>query len=249
MAGHSKWANIQHRKGAQDKKRGKLFTKLIREITVAARMGGGEIDSNSRLRLAVDKARAQSLPKDKIERAIKRGSGDNEGDEYEEIRYEGYAGGGVAVMVDALTDNRNRTVADVRHAFSKHGGNLGADGSVGYLFKRVGVLSYPSGSDEDRVMEQALEAGAEDVVIHEDTSIDVLTDPDEFDAVSAAMEAAGLLPEEAEVTMRAATQVSLGEEDAAAMLRLLEALEDLDDVQQVYSNADIAEELLVRLAS
>ncbi len=249
MAGHSKWANIQHRKGAQDKKRGKLFTKLIREITVAAKMGGGEIESNPRLRLAVDKARAQSLPKDKIERAIKRGSGDLDGDDYEEIRYEGYAGGGVAVMVDALTDNRNRTVAEVRHAFSKHGGNLGADGSVGYLFNRVGVLVYPPGSNEDRIMGQALDAGAEDVIVNDDGSIDVLTDPDDFDAACSAMSAAGLEPEEAEVTMRASTHVSLGEDDAAAMIRLLEALEDLDDVQQVYSNADIAQEILVRLAS
>ncbi len=249
MAGHSKWANIQHRKGAQDKKRAKLFTKLIREITVAARMGGGDVDANPRLRLAIDKARGQSLPKDRIERAIKRGSGDIEGDDYEEIRYEGYGSGGVAVMVDALTDNRNRTVADVRHAFSKHGGNLGADGSVGYLFNRVGQLSYPEGSDEDVLMERALEAGAEDVVGNEDGSFDVLTDPEEFDAVLAAMREAGLEPDAAEVTMRASTQVSLGEDDAAAMMRLLEALEDLDDVQQVYSNADISEEILERLAS
>lgn len=249
MAGHSKWANIQHRKGAQDKKRAKLFTKLIREITVAARMGGGDVDANPRLRLAIDKARGQSLPKDRIERAIKRGSGEIEGDDYEEIRYEGYGSGGVAVMVDALTDNRNRTVADVRHAFSKHGGNLGADGSVGYLFNRVGQLSYPQGSDEDVLMERALEAGAEDVVGNEDGSFDVLTDPEEFDAVLAAMREAGLEPDAAEVTMRASTQVSLGEDDAAAMMRLLEALEDLDDVQQVYSNADISEEILERLAS
>lgn len=249
MAGHSKWANIQHRKGAQDKKRAKLFTKLIREITVAARMGGGDVDANPRLRLAIDKARGQSLPKDRIERAIKRGSGEIEGDDYEEIRYEGYGSGGVAVMVDALTDNRNRTVADVRHAFSKHGGNLGADGSVGYLFNRVGQLSYSEGSDEDVLMERALEAGAEDVVGNEDGSFDVLTDPEEFDAVLAAMREAGLEPDAAEVTMRASTQVSLGEDDAAAMMRLLEALEDLDDVQQVYSNADISEEILERLAS
>ncbi len=249
MAGHSKWANIQHRKGAQDKKRGKLFTKLIREVTVAARMGGGDIDANPRLRLAIDKARAQSLPKDRIERAIKRGSGEIEGDDYEEVRYEGYGSGGVAVMVDALTDNRNRTVADIRHAFSKHGGNLGADGSVSYLFNRVGQLLYPTGSDEDVLMERALEAGAEDVVGNADGSFEVLTDPDEFDAVVAAMNDAGLAPEAAEITMRASTQVSLGEEDAAAMMRLLEALEDLDDVQQVYSNADIPEEILERLAS
>lgn len=248
MAGHSKWANIQHRKGAQDKKRAKLFTKLIREVTVAARMGGGDVDANPRLRLAIDKARGQSLPKDRIERAIKRGSGEIEGEDYEEIRYEGYGSGGVAVMVDALTDNRNRTVADVRHAFSKHGGNLGADGSVGYLFNRVGQLSYSAGADEDVLMERALEAGAEDVVGNEDGSFDVLTDPEEFAPVLAAMREAGLEPDAAEVTMRASTQVSLGEEDAEAMMRLLEALEDLDDVQQVYSNADISEEILERLA-
>jgi YebC/PmpR family DNA-binding regulatory protein len=244
MAGHSKWANIQHRKGAQDKKRGKLFTKLIREITVAARMGGADIASNPRLRLAVDKAKAQSMPKDNIERAIKRGSGDLDGDDYSEIRYEGYGPGGTAVMVDCLTDNRNRTVAEVRHAFSKHGGNLGADGSVSYLFNHVGQLLYPAGSDEDTVMEIAIEAGAEDIVVDNDHSIEVLTEPGEFEAVRDQMVAAGLKPESAELTMRASTNSELGVKEAATMVKLLEVLEDLDDVQEVYSNAEISDDIL-----
>jgi YebC/PmpR family DNA-binding regulatory protein len=242
MAGHSKWANIQHRKGAQDKKRGKLFTRLIREITVAARMGGGDIDANPRLRLAVDKAKAQSMPKDNIERAIKRGSGDLEGDDYEEIRYEGYGPGGAAVMVDCLTDNRNRTVADVRHAFSKYGGNLGADGSVAYLFNHCGQLLYPPGSDEDAITEAAIHAAAEDVVVAGDHSIEVLTDPAEFESVRDAMAAAGFPPEEAETTMRASTSADLGGKEAVSMVKLLEALEDLDDVQNVYTNAEIPDE-------
>ncbi len=242
MAGHSKWANIQHRKGAQDKKRGKLFTRLIREITVAARMGGGDIDANPRLRLAVDKAKAQSMPKDNIERAVKRGSGEIEGEDYEEIRYEGYGPGGAAVMVDCLTDNRNRTVADVRHAFSKYGGNLGADGSVAYLFNHCGQLLYPPGSDEDAITEAAIEAAAEDVVVADDHSIEVLTDPAEFESVRDAMVAAGLPPEEAETTMRAFTSADLEGKEAASMVKLLEALEDLDDVQNVYTNADIPDE-------
>ena len=247
MAGHSKWANIQHRKGAQDKKRGKLFTKLIREITVAARMGGGEIDANPRLRLAVDKAKAQSMPKDNIERAIKRGSGDMDGADYVEIRYEGYGPGGSAVMVDCMTDNRNRTVAEVRHAFSKFGGNLGADGSVNYLFSHVGLISYPAGSDEDAVMEAAIEAGAEDVVVEEDRSIDVLAEPAEFEAVRDAMRKAGFEPEQAELTMRATTTADLEIKAAASMVKLLEMLEDLDDVQNVYSNAEISDEILAQL--
>ncbi len=242
MAGHSKWANIQHRKGAQDKKRGKLFTRLIREITVAARMGGGDIDANPRLRLAVDKAKAQSMPKDNIERAIKRGSGEIEGEDYEEIRYEGYGPGGAAVMVDCLTDNRNRTVADVRHAFSKYGGNLGADGSVAYLFNHCGQLLYAPGSDEDAITEAAIEAAAEDVVVADDHSIEVLTDPAEFESVRDAMVAAGLPPEEAETTMRASTSADLEGKEAVSMVKLLEALEDLDDVQNVYTNADIPDE-------
>jgi YebC/PmpR family DNA-binding regulatory protein len=244
MAGHSKWANIRFRKGAQDAKRGKIFTRLIREITVAARMGGGDASANPRLRTAIDKALAQNMPKDNIERAIKRGTGELEGVQYEEVRYEGYGPNGVAVMVDCATDNRNRTVSEVRHAFSKHGGNLGTDGSVAYLFTRMGVLAYPSGTDEDKVMEAALEAGADDVVQEGDGSIEVQTTPEEFDAVSTAMKGAGLEPEVAEVTERASTEVYLDGEDGEKMLRLLDALEELDDVQQVYSNADFSEELL-----
>jgi len=247
MAGHSKWANIQHRKGAQDKKRGKLFTKLIREITIAARMGGPDPDANPRLRTAIDKARGQSMPKDNIERAVKRGAGDIEGADYEEIRYEGYGPGGVAVIVDCLTDNRNRTVAEVRHAFSKHGGNLGADGSVAYLFNHVGQISLSGGTDEDQVREVALEAGAEDIISNDDSSIDVITDPLEFESIRDALAAAGLEAESSEITHRASTSTELDVKDAARMIKLLEVLEDLDDVQNVYSNADIAEEILASL--
>ena len=247
MAGHSKWANIQHRKGAQDKKRGKLFTKLIREITVAARIGGGDMAANPRLRLAVDKAKAQSMPKDNIDRAIKRGSGAMDGVDYVEIRYEGYGPGGTAVMVDCMTDNRNRTVADVRHAFSKFGGNLGADGSVGYLFNHVGLLSFPAGSDEDSIMEAAIEAGAEDVVVDADKSIEVLTEPTDFETVRDAMRGAGFEPEGAELTMRASTSAALDANAASSMIKLLEMLEDIDDVQNVYSNADISDEILAEL--
>ena len=247
MAGHSKWANIQHRKGAQDKKRGKLFTKLIREITVAARLGGGDIAANPRLRMAVDKAKGQSMPKDNIERAIKRGSGDLDGADYTEIRYEGYGPGGTAVMVDCLTDNKNRTVAEVRHAFSKHGGNLGADGSVNYLFNHVGQLLYPAGSDEDAIMEAAIESGAEDVVVDDDQSIEVLTDPKDFEGVRDQMVASGYEPDSAGLTMRASTNSELGAKEAATMVKLLEVLEDLDDVQEVYSNADISDEVLAQL--
>ena len=247
MAGHSKWANIQHRKGAQDKKRGKLFTKLIREITVAARMGDPDPVSNPRLRLAIDKAKAQSMPKDNIERAIKRGSGQLDGSDYEEISYEGYGPGGVAVMVECLTDNRNRTVAEVRHAFTKFGGNLGADGSVAYLFNKVGLISFPPGADEDRIMEAALDAGAEDVIAGDDGSIDVLSAPEDFEVVRDAVQAANLRPELAEVTMRASVDATLDEDDAGKMVKMLELLEDLDDVQNVYSNADIADEILAKL--
>jgi YebC/PmpR family DNA-binding regulatory protein len=247
MAGHSKWANIQHRKGAQDKKRGKIFTKLIKEITVAARMGGGDIASNPRLRLAVDKAKAQSMPRDNIDRAIKRGSGALDGSEYQEIRYEGYGPGGTAVIVDAMTDNRNRTVADVRHAFTKFGGNLGADGSGGYLFNHVGFLYYPAGSNEDLIMEAAIEAGAEDVVVDTDKSIEVLTDPGEFESIRDAMRAAGLDPESSELTMRASLSAELDIDTAGSMVKMLEMLEDLDDVQNVYSNADISDEILAQL--
>lgn len=247
MAGHSKWANIQHRKGAQDKKRGKLFTKLIREITVAARMGGGDIDANPRLRLAVDKAKAKSMPKDNIERAIKKGSGDLEGADFMEIRYEGYGPGGTAVMVDCMTDNKNRTVAEVRHAFTKFGGNLGADGSVGYMFQHVGTLSYPPGSDEDAVMEAAIDAGADDVVVDDDKSIEVLSDPAEFETVRDAMRAAGFEPDNAELTMRASNSTELDLQTASSMIKMLEMLEDLDDVQNVYSNADISDAVLAEL--
>ncbi len=248
MAGHSKWANIQHRKKGQDAKRGKLFTKLIREITVAARLGSGDPNANPRLRVAVDKALAANMTKDTVERAIKRGSGDMDGQSLEEIRYEGYGPAGVAVMVDCLTDNRNRTVAEVRHAFSKCGGNLGTSGSVGFLFTHVGQLYYPPGSSEDRIMEAALEAGAHDVVVNNDDSIEVITAPEDFGTVKDAMGAAGLDPEEAEVTMRASTNTVLGVDDAGKMVRLLDMLEDLDDVQQVYSNADIPDEVMEELA-
>ena len=247
MAGHSKWANIQHRKGRQDQKRGKLFTKLIREITVAARTGGSDISANPRLRLAVDKAKAQSMPKDNIDRAIKRGSGDAGGADFSEIRYEGYGPGGIAVMVDCMTDNRNRTVAEVRHAFTKFGGNLGADGSVSFLFNYVGILLYPAGSDEEALMEAAIEAGAEDVIVNDDKSIEVLIDPADFETVRDAMTASGFEPDIAEVTMRASNSTELELQEATSMIKMLETLEDLDDVQSVYSNADISEEILAQL--
>ncbi len=237
MAGHSKWANIQHRKGRQDAKRGKIFTRLIKEITVAARMGGGDPDMNPRLRLAVDKATENNMPKDNIERAIKRGTGDLEGVSYEEIRYEGYGIGGAAVIVDCLSDNRTRTVADVRHAFSKHGGNLGTEGSVAFLFKHCGQLVFAPGTSEDKLLEVALEAGAEDVVSNDDGSIEVLTGPHEFPAVKAALEKAGFKAEMAEVTMKPATEVALQGDDAARMHKLLDALESLDDVQDVHTTA------------
>jgi len=247
MAGHSKWANIQHRKGAQDKKRGKLFTKLIREITIAARMGGGDQDANPRLRLAIDKARSQSMPKDNIERAVKRGAGALDDTDYQEMRYEGYGPGGSAVIVDCLTDNKNRTVAAVRHAFAKFGGNLGADGSVSYLFNHVGQLLYPSGSDEDAIMEAAIEAGAEDVVVDDDGAIEVLADPGNFESVRDGMLKAGLDPETAQLTMRASTSADLGIKEATSMVKMLEMLEDLDDVQEVYSNADISDDVLAQI--
>ena len=247
MAGHSKWANIKHRKDAQDKKRGKVFTKLIREITSAARAGDADPAMNPRLRLAIDKAKAASVPKDTIERAWKRGTGEGDGDDFQEVRYEGYAPGGIAVLVECLTDNRNRTVGDVRHAFTKCGGNLGADGSVAYLFQHCGVISYPAGTSEERLMNAALDAGAEDIVANDDGSLDVITAPADFDAVHDALVAGGLEPESAEVTMRAATDVYVEGEVAEQVLRLLEMLEDLDDVQDVYSNADISEDILAQL--
>lgn len=247
MAGHSKWANIQHRKKAQDAKRGKIFTKLIREITIAARMGEPDPAANPRLRLAIDKALGANMTKDTIERAVKRGAGAQDGENFDEVRYEGYGPGGVAVMVDCLTDNRNRTVAEVRHAFTKAGGNLGTSGSVAFQFTHSGVIGYPQGSDEDAIMEAALEAGAQDVVSNDDGSIDVLTEPDDFVNVKEAMIAAGHEPEQAEVTMRASTPSPIDKDDAEKMLRLLDTLEELDDVQEVYSNADISEEILASL--
>lgn len=241
MAGHSKWANIQHRKGRQDAKRGKIFTRLIKEITVAAKLGGGDPAINPRLRMAIEKAKAESMPKDNIENAVKRGSGQLEGVNYEEIRYEGYGISGAAVMVDCLTDNRQRTVADVRHAFSKYGGNLGTDGSVAFLFKHCGTLLFAPGADEDKVMEAALDAGADDVITNDDGSIEVVTAPNDFDAVKEALEAAGLKPEMAEVTMKATTETVFTGDDAVKMQKLLDALDDLDDVQEVYTSAVIEE--------
>jgi YebC/PmpR family DNA-binding regulatory protein len=242
MAGHSKWANIQHRKKAVDAKRGKIFTRVNRELTVAAREGGSDPDANPRLRLAVQKANAVNMPKDTIERTIKKATGELEGVTYEEIRYEGYAPNGVAVMIDAMTDNRNRTVAEVRHAFSKAGGNLGQDGSVAYLFNKIGVLNFEPGTSEEAVLEVAMEAGAEDIVTEEDGSIEVVTSPEAYTDVVAAMEEAGLVPANAEVTMRASVEVELDVESGQKVLRLLDSLEDLDDTQGVYSNADIPEE-------
>ncbi len=244
MAGHSKWANIQHRKNAQDAKRGKIFTKLIREITVAARMGGPDPAANPRLRTAIDKALISNMTRDTVERAIKRGSGAQDGANVEEVRYEGYGPGGVAVLVECMTDNRNRTVGDVRHAFTKCGGNLGTDGSVAYLFTKAGVLNYPPGSDEDRIMAVALEAGVEDIIGADDGSVEVLTGADDFEAVKQALLDAGLAPESAEVAMRAATATALDMEMAPKMIKLLDMLEDLDDVQNVYSNAEISDEIM-----
>lgn len=242
MAGHSKWANIQHRKGRQDAKRGKVFTRLIKEITVAARLGGADPGTNPRLRLAMDKAYSNNMPKDNVERAIKRGSGELEGVSYEEVRYEGYGIGGAAVMVDCMTDNRIRTVADVRHAFAKNGGNLGTDGSVAFLFKHCGQLLFAPGISEDKVMEAALDAGAEDVLSNDDGSIEVITVPNDFLAVKEKLEKAGLKPEVAEVTMKPGTENLLSGDDGARMQKLLDALEALDDVQEVYTNAVIDSE-------
>jgi YebC/PmpR family DNA-binding regulatory protein len=248
MAGHSKWANIKHKKAAVDKKRAKVWTKLIREITVAAREGNtSDASAYPRLRLAVDKALAANMPKDTIERASKRGAGELEGVNYEEVVYEGYGPAGIAIMVDCFTDNRNRTVSEVRHAFTKAGGNLGTDGSVAYMFSKVGILSFPEGSDEDAIMEAALEAGAEDVVTHDDGSIEVMTSPEDFNAVQEAMMSAGFEPELAEVTMKAATTTELGLEDAEKVVRLQDTLDELDDVQEVFTNAEISDEILDQL--
>jgi YebC/PmpR family DNA-binding regulatory protein len=241
MAGHSKWANIQHRKGRQDAKRGKVFTKLIKEITVAAKMGGGDISANPRLRLAIDRAKAQSLPKDNIENAIKRGTGQLDGVNYEEIRYEGYGISGAAVMVDCLTDNKVRTVAEVRHAFSKHGGNMGTDGSVAFMFKHCGQMLFAPGTDESKLMDAAIEAGAEDVITNEDGSIEVITPPNDFSAVQDALIAAGFTAEFGEVTMKPANETEFTGDDAVKMQKLLDALESLDDVQDVYTTAVIDE--------
>ncbi len=237
MAGHSKWANIQHRKNRQDAKRGSLWTKIIREVTVAARDGGPEADMNPRLRLALDKARLGNVPKDKLQAAIARGSGKLEGVTYEEIRYEGYGIGGAAVMIDCMTDNRTRTAAEVRHALTKHGGNLGTDGSVAFMFKHCGQFLFAPGTSEDKVMEAALEAGAEDVLANDDGSVEVICAPGDFAAVKEGLEKAGLSPEVAEVTMKAAAETALAGDDAARMQKLLDALDDLDDVQAVYTTA------------
>jgi YebC/PmpR family DNA-binding regulatory protein len=242
VAGHSKWANIQHRKKAQDAKRGKLFTRLIKEIVVAAKSGGSDLDANASLRSAVDKAKSQSVPKDDIERAVKRGAGELDGSDYEEIRYEGYGPAGVAVMVDCLSDNRNRTVADVRHAFTKAGGNLGQTGSVAYMFASVGVLLYSPEQDEETSMEAALDAGAEDVIVADDGSIEVLTSAEDYVTVKQAMTDGGLEPEDSELTMRASTNTELDVDDARKVLRLVDLLENSDDVQDVYYNAEIPEE-------
>ena len=239
MAGHSKWANIQHRKGRQDAKRGKIWTRVIREIMVAARSGGGDLNANPRLRLAVDKAKAANMPADTIKRNIDKATGNLEGVSYEEIRYEGYGIGGAAVIVDTMTDNKVRTVAEIRHAFSKHGGNLGTEGSVAFQFKHCGQLLFAPGTSEDKVMEVALDAGADDVVGGEDGSIEVLTAPADFEAVRNALQAAGFQPELAEVTLRPENSIELGAEDDQRMQKLLDVLEDLDDVQEVYHNAEL----------
>ncbi len=241
MAGHSKWANIQHRKGRQDEKRGRIWTRIIREIMVAARQGGGDVDANPRLRLAIDKAKAANMPADNIKRNIDKATGNLEGVNYEEIRYEGYGIGGAAIIVDTMTDNRVRTVAEVRHAFSKHGGNLGTEGSVAFQFKHCGQLIFAPGTSEDQVMEIALEAGAEDVVTDDDGAIEVLTSPADFEAVKNALQAAGLVPEVAEVTLRADNTIALSGDDAVKMQKLLDVLEVLDDVQNVFHNAEINE--------
>ena len=246
MAGHSKWHNIQHRKGAQDAKRGKIFTKLIKEIVVAAKMGGDVIENNPSLRTVIDKALAANMKRDTIDNAIKRGAGDLDGDNYEEVRYEGYGLGGTAIMVDCLTDNRNRTVADVRHAFSKYGGSLGTDGSVSYMFSKQGFISFASG-DEDAIMEVAIESGADDVITNDDSSIDVMTSPDDFFSVKDAFIANNLDPEHFQITMEPANRIELNLEDAEKFMKLIDTLENLDDTQEVYHNADISDEIMAQL--
>ena len=242
MAGHSKWANIQHRKGRQDEKRGAAFSKIAKEITVAAKMGGGDPGFNPRLRLAIDKGKAVNMPKDKIDNAIKKGTGELEGVDYVEIRYEGYGIGGAAVMVDCLTDNKTRTVADVRHAFNKHGGNMGTDGCVAFQFKHCGQMLFAPGTDEAALMDAAIEAGAEDVATNEDSSIEIITAPGDFIAVKDALEAAGFTPEFGEVTMKPENETELTGDDAVRMQKLIDALEAIDDVQEVYTSAAFDEE-------
>ena len=246
MSGHSKWANIQHRKGRQDKKRGKLFSKLIREVTVAAKYGS-DPSANPRLRAAIDKAKSQSMPKENIDRAISRGSGEEEGFNFEEVTYEGYGPGGAAILIECMTDNRNRTVAEVRHALSKFGGNLGSDGSVSYLFEKVGLMTLTAVNNKNQTMEIAIDAGAEDIESNEDGSIEIITNPIDFLNVKESLVAEGINPEIAEVTMRASVSVSIGVKHAESMLKLLDVLEDLDDVQAVHSNAEIPDEVLDRM--
>lgn len=248
MAGHSKWANIRHRKAAQDAKRGKIFTKIIRELVVAAKEGGGGIEDNPRLRAVVDKALGANMKRDTIDKAIARGAGGGEGDNYDELTYEGYGPGGVAILVESMTDNRNRTVAEVRHAFNKAGGNLGTDGSVAYLFNKQGTLLFSSGIDEDALLDTALSAGAEDVLEQDDGSIEVLTSPSDFQAVKELLRAKGFVASESGITMVASTSVELDLDGAEKILRLVDALEDLDDVQSVHTNAEIPEEVLAQLS-
>ncbi|MFW5450395.1 MAG: YebC/PmpR family DNA-binding transcriptional regulator [Methylophagaceae bacterium] len=248
MAGHSKWANIQHRKGAQDAKRGKLFTKFIREISVAAKEGGSDIANNPRLRAAIDKALSGNMTRDVIERATKRGAGELEGVSYEEIRYEGYGPSGIAIMMDCLTDNKNRTVAAVRNVFTKRGGNMGTDGSVSYLFHKKGIISYAAGTDEDVVMEAALEAGADDIVANDDGTVDVFTTPEDYAAVKDTLDASGLEAVSAEVTMHPETTADLDVNDARKALAMIDAFEELDDVQDVYSNANFSDDVMAQLA-
>ena len=247
MAGHSKWANIQHRKGAQDAKRGKLFTKFIREITVAAKEGGSDPDNNPRLRASIDKALSGNMTRDVIERATKRGAGELEGVTYEEIRYEGYGPSGIAIMIDCMTDNRNRTVAAVRNVFTKRGGNMGTDGSVAYLFNKKGIISYPAGTDEDTIMEGALDAGAEDIVTNDDGTVDVFTAPEDYAAVKDALDQSGLEATSSEVTMHPETRVALDVQDAGKALAMIDAFEDLDDIQDVYTNADFSDDVMAQL--
>jgi len=246
MAGHSKWHNIQHRKGAQDAKRGKVFTKLIKEIVVAAKMGGDVIENNPSLRAVIDKALAANMKRDTIDNAVKRGAGNLEGENYEEVRYEGYGLGGTAIMVDCLTDNRNRTVADVRHAFSKHGGKLGTDGSVSYMFSKQGFISFVSG-DEDAIMEVAIEFGADDIITNDDGTLDVITTPNNFFSVKDALVANNLNPEHSQITMEPDNRIELNLEDAEKFMKLIDRLEDLDDAQEVYHNADISDEVMAQL--